>query len=217
MNLNVNVKVKTNPWAVRRALESSQPKSFSQAGRLGMRVARGFLASYKNPNVASKAGSPPHSHSSGKNKGFKKTVVYALRPDKKAVWIGPQAVAGGINEIAKTHEFGGSRKVVKGDPKLLDGVEIGDVAPVLVSHIDHGLDKVLRLDKKTDPKSKGRIFWINIRTKSQAEHASRLYYRYCVAYKGYVLGKYPARPYMQPTLHAIAPKLPYFWRNVIKN
>jgi hypothetical protein len=47
MAIGVNVEVKIHPWAVKKALESARPKSLEQAGRLGMRVARGFIVSKK--------------------------------------------------------------------------------------------------------------------------------------------------------------------------
>jgi hypothetical protein len=212
----VKVDVKMYPWAVRRALEDIEPKCLSEAGKLTMRVARGFVRQKKNPNIASAPGTPIHSHKNGKNPGFKKTIVWALRPDKKAVWIGPQKVSGGLTNISQTHEFGGHRKVVYGNPKLLDGVEIGDIAPVCTYQLT-GLDKVLRKDKNNDPKSGSIVLWIKIRTKTQAEHSSRLYYRMCKHYNTKTLANYPKRPFMRPSLLAVLPKLPYFWKGAIRS
>lgn len=217
MRIRTKVNVQMYPWAVRRALEAVEPDCLSNAGKLTMRVARGYVRQKKNPNIASTPGQPPHSHKGSSNPGFKSTIVWALRPDKKAVWIGPQKVIGsGVNNLARTHEFGGQRKVVLGDPKLLEGVEIGDTAPICKYHLT-GLDKVLRKDKHLDPKSGSQVFWVKIRTKTQAQHSSRLYYRMCEAYRGFTLGTYPKRPYMRPSLNAVLPRLPYFWKGVIRS
>lgn len=217
----INVDIKTYPWAVRRALEEVEPKSLKEAGRLTMRVARGFIRNYGNPDKSSQPGKPPNSHryttrNGKKNNGFKRTIVYALRPDKKAVWIGPQAVIGGLTNFAPTHEFGGVRKVIKGDPNLLNGVKKGDLAPVNVINFNIAFDKVVRVDPHRDPKNGKKVFWIKIRTKDQAEHSSRLYYRMCLAYNGYGNTRYPARPFMKPSLLAVLPKLPFFWKGVVQ-
>lgn len=224
MLIRTKVDIKTYPWAVRRALEDMQPKTLMEAGRLTMRVARGFVRQVKNPNVASASGRPPHSHtytkkkSGEKNKGFKNTITYALRPDKKAVWIGPQKVIGGLSNFAPTHEFGGQRKIVKGDPDLLNGVKIGDIAPITMKYFYGSLDKIQKKDRNVDPKTGRKVVWVRIRTKSQAQHSTRLYNRMVKAYHpyGYTLGKYPARPFMKPSLYAVLPRLPYFWKGVIR-
>lgn len=213
---NIRVNVKMYPWAVRRALEAKQPKTLLQAGRFVMRVARGIIKQRKNPNISSAPGKPVHSHRNKQNEGFKKTIVYALRPDKKAVWIGPQVVSGGLKTLAKTHEFGGYRRIVDADFELFNGVEVGDVAPVTITHVN-AKDKVLFTDKNRDPKSGKKVVWITIRTKEQAEHSSRLYRRMIDTYSSKKVAKYPARPYMLPSMLLSLPKLPYYWRGVIRN
>lgn len=211
----ISVDIKMYPWAVRRALEQKQPQTLKEAGHFVMRVSRGIIKQRRNPDLASAPGKPVHSHKRGANKGFKKTIVYALRPDRKAVWIGPQAVAGGLTKLAKTHEFGGRRMVIKADLDLLNGVNIGDLAPVTYVHLT-AKDKVLSTDKNVDPKTNRKVVWIRIRTQDQAEHSGRLYRRMVEAYNSKVGVKYPARPYMRPSMMLSLPKLPFFWQGVIR-
>lgn len=205
--------------AVQRAVDRAAPKTLNEAGRYVWRIARGLIASRKNPNIASSPGMAPYSHagrlrSGSFNKGFKKTIVYGMDGHSKVV-IGPMLVRGGLSNIARIHEFGGSRRVVKVVPELIDGVKVGDEGPVTVKNCTSH-DVVIRVDHNVDPCTKRKVVWIKIRTKSQAEHSTRLYRRMNKRYGKQVTVNYPQRPYMKPALRLGQPKLSQFWINAVR-
>ena len=214
MRIQTTAKVK-HTKAVERAVEKSAPSTLLQAGKYNMYIARSLIRQRKNPNRASSPGTPPHSHRGGGNPGFRRTIVYALAPDKKSVVIGPKLVRAGLSNIAKTHEFGGVRQVRDVDPELADGVRIGDRAPVTMLNVSKK-DNIIKNDPNIDPKTGRRVVWIRIRTKSQAAHSSRLYKRMTKKYAQKRMVSYPARPYMRPSLELSRPKLSAFWKNSVK-
>lgn len=213
MNIQTSAKVKYTR-AVERAVERSAPQTLLQAGRYNWMIARGLIKQRKNPNKSSAPGTPPHSHRGNTNPGFKKTIVYALAPDRKSVVIGPKLVRAGLSNIARVHEFGGTQRVRDVDPDLANGVTIGKIAPVTVYNRAKR-DAIVKNDPNRDPKTGRRVVWIRIRTKSQAAHSNRLYRRMNRKYARYHIARYPARPYMRPSLELSKPKLAAFWRNSI--
>lgn len=210
----VRVKIKMTR-ALERAVDRATPKSLLEAGRYVWRIARASIKQRKNPDKASAPGQAPHSHRSGTNSGFKKTIVYAPTNDKQAILIGPQLVKGGLNNIARIHEFGGSKLVKETSPGLEDGVNIGDTAPVTVQHLTKR-DSVIHKESHVDPRTGRKIVWIKIRTKTQAQHSQRLYFRLRRKYGKKIQAFYPARPYMAPALELSKPKLSRFWRASVK-
>jgi hypothetical protein len=200
-----------------QVLKRETPKTLSQAGDYVRRVARSLVRNRKNPNIASSPGTAPHSHSNSKkgNPGFKKTIVHAMDGRTK-VLIGPQLVRGGLSNIARVHEFGGSQSVTTLDPELDEGVSIGDEAPVTIIYVTRK-DTVLRKDTHKDPRTGRKVVWIRIRTKTQMLHSNRLYGRLKKKYGKKVRANYPARPYMRPALDLSKPKLSKFWRKSVKN
>ena len=201
--------------SLKRAIDRETPKTLLQAGRYTWGISHELIRQRANPDKSSSPGSPPHSHKSAFSAGFKKTIAYALTPDRKAVVIGPKLVRDGLSELARVHEFGGTREVNDIDPTLYKGVDIGAVAPVTYRYIT-SKDKVVRNDSRPDPRTYREVKWIRIRTKGQAKHATRLYRRLTRKYPQKVIAFYPARPYMRPALKLATPKLSAFWRNSIK-
>lgn len=201
--------------SLQRAIERSTPQTLMQAGRYTWGIARSLIKQRSNPNKSSAPGAPPYSHKSSFSAGFKKTIVYAMAPDKKSVVIGPKLVRDGLSELARVHEFGGTRQVNDIDHNLYDGVDIGETAPVTYRYIT-SKDTVVRSDPRPDPKTYRSVKWVRIRTKSQAKHATRLYRRLVRKYPQKVIARYPARPYMRPALELATPKLSAFWRQSVK-
>lgn len=210
-----DVSILMNTHAVERAVSKSVPKTLTQSGRYIWGIARSLVKNRSNPDISSMPGTPVHSHKSGASAGFKKTIVYALAPDKKSVVIGPKNVSGGLTDLARTHEFGGSMRVNIVDPELFNGVKIGAVAPVTWKHLAKA-DVIARKDSRHDPKTGREISWVRVRTRSQAAHATRLYRRLVKKYPVKQNAVYPARPYMRPALELGRPKLSSFWKNSVK-
>lgn len=200
---------------VQRAVKRATPLTLKQAGRHVWGVARALVKQRRNPDISSSPGTAPYSHKNAMNAGFKRTIVYALAPDKKSVVVGPKLIRTGMSEIAKTHEFGGSRMIKEVDPELIDGVSIGEIGPVSSTHLSR-FDQIVRRDPNRDPKTGRKVVWIRIRTKSQAAHSTRLYRRMNKQYGKMVYANYPKRPYMGPALQLSRPKLSEFWKNSVK-
>lgn len=200
---------------ISRSLQKREITTLKSAAAYVRKVAQNSIKQRKNPNKASAPGTPPHSHPSSRlAKGFKKTIVFGV--EKKVAVVGPKKVPGGLNELARSHEFGGSRKIKLVNNKFLtQGVSIGDVAPVRKSHLTKK-DIILRTQGEVDPLTSEVVYWVKIRTKSQANHARRLYRRLLRHIKDSKSIKYPARPFMRPALTKSAPSLSRFWINIIK-
>lgn len=206
------------PKAVERAVNRAAPKTLRQAGAYVRAVAKNSIRVRKNRNKASMPGTPPHGHPDSRGaKGFKKTIVFGVTANRRAVLIGPMYVKGGMSNVGRLHEFGGTRKVRSVDPEKFDnGIKIGDEGPVTMRHFVRSRDTVVRRDSHKDPATGRKVVWIRIRTKTQAEHSTRLYRRMARAYAEKVTAKYPARPFMGPALERSTPKLSAFWRNSVK-
>jgi hypothetical protein len=210
-----DVSILMNTKAVQRAVNKTAPKTLLQSGRYIWGIARSLIKQRSNPDVSSTPGTPVHSHRNAAGAGFRKTIVYALAPDKKSVVIGPKLVSGGLTDLARGHEFGGGRWVNKVDPELSRGVKIGDVAPVTWKHMSRG-DITVKKDSRPDPRTGRSVQWIRIRTKSQAAHATRLYRRMMKKYREKQFVYYPARPYMRPALELGRSRLSGLWKNSVK-
>ena len=213
----VDVKFHIDDKAVKRAVDKATPETLSQAGRYVMGIVRASLHQRKDPNVSSIPGKQPYSHASAFNKGFKRTIVYALEEDKRAVLVGPQLVRPGMSEIAKSHEFGGSRTVKHTwheELKIKD-VKAGATAPVTTKYVSRR-DPIISTDPDSDPMTGRRIVWIRLRTKSQVQHSVRLLRRMRLAHTTVRRDTYPPRPFMRPGLAYATPKLSAFWRNAVK-
>lgn len=217
--MKVDYRVKIDDKAVQRAVDKAMKPTLMGAGRYVMNIVRASLHQRKDPNKSSTPGKPPFSHASNFNKGFKKTVVYAMEESGKAVLVGPMLVRPGMSEIAKSHEFGGTRKVTEYWHSEMDvnDFKAGTVAPVRKKYVTRR-DAIVRTDPNNDPETGETVFWIRLRTASQVKHSVRLFKRMSKAYTKTNIrrGHYPPRPFMLPGLIYATPKLATFWQNSVK-
>lgn len=210
----VTVKMNRN---LQKAVDKAEPQTLSEAARYVWRIARASVKHRKDPDKKSSAGEPPHSHKSHKNQGFKRTIVWALENNKVVAVVGPRKVMGTMTEIARSHEFGGARSIKEFNPDLEgDEAKLGAKGPVRARNISAKKDTVLYQDPHKDPKTGETVYWIKIRTKSQARQAARIYRRLNKKYGKKIIAHYPARPFMRPALALAAPKLSRFWYNAVK-
>ena len=218
--MNITVRMNLNDKQIKRAVNKAMKPTLMGAGRYVMNIVRASIHQRRNPNKKAAPLHQPFSHAnSGKkpNPGFKKTIVYAMEEGGKAVLVGSQLVRPGMSVIAKSHEFGGTRKI-KGaweypiDPNK---IKVGDVAPVRRKYVSRR-DIVYRTDRDPDPKTGERVYWIRLRTKSQVKHSVRVFKRMRKKYSKMVRANYPARPFMLPGLIHATPKLNTFWQNAVK-
>ena len=210
----IHVKV-TMTRAVERAVNKARPKNLREAGAYVRKVVRASIKQRKDPNISSAPGTPPHSHRAKANPGFKRTIASGMW-DNKTVLVGPKLVRAGLSNIARVHEFGGVQVLRGLDPKLDNGINIGDVAPVRGKFITRK-DAVVSKDSRPDPRTGQKLFWIKIRTETQLLHAKRVYNRLKKKYGKNKRVYYPARPYMKPALMFSKRKLSSFWRSSVKS
>ena len=209
-----------NDKAILRAVDKAMKPTLMGAGRYTMNIVRASLKQRRDPNRNAPAGHQPFSHSNAFSSGFKRTVVYALEEDGKAVLVGPQLVRPGMSVIAKSHEFGGKRNVKRPWEYGLrrKNIKSGAVAPVTLTsqHVAKTKDTIVRSESKVDPETGRKVVWIKLRTKSQVEHSKRLLDRMQKEYFTISMQNYPPRPYMRPGLIYATPKLTEFWKNAVK-
>ena len=218
--MNITVRMNLNDKQIKRAVNKAMKPTLMGAGRYVMNIVRASIHQRRDPNKSAAPLHQPfaHAHSGSKpNPGFKKTIVYAMEEGGKAVLVGSQLVRPGMSVIAKSHEFGGTRKI-KGawkypiDPNK---IKVGDVAPVRRKYVSRR-DIVYRTDRDPDPKTGERVYWIRLRTKSQVDHSKRVFKRMRKRYSKTVRAHYPKRPFMLPGLIHATPKLTTFWHNAVK-
>ena len=218
--MNITVRMNFGDKQIKRAVDKAMKPTLMGAGRYVMNIVRASIHQRRDPNRKSAPLHQPFSHAnSGRkpNPGFKKTIVYAMEEGGKAVLVGSQLVRPGMSVIAKSHEFGGTRKIKAAWEKDIDPdkLSIGDIAPVRRKYVT-GRDTVYRTDRDSDPKTGQRVYWIRLRTKSQVDHSRRVFKRMRKKYSRLVRANYPARPFMLPGLIHATPKLSTFWRNAVK-
>lgn len=214
--MKVYIKTDLDMRAVERAVQKDAPNTLRRAGAYVRAVAKNSIKQRKNPDIASAPGSPPVSHKNKGNPGFKRTILFGVTPSGTSVLVGPMHVKGGLANVGRIHEFGGKRVIRAIDADKFDnGLKIGDDGPVTMRHI-RKKDSIIRSDPHRDPATGRKVVWIRLRTKTQAEHSTRLYRRMSRKYARKIAVNYPARPYMGPALERSAPKLSKFWHNSVK-
>lgn len=199
------------PKTVQKAVDRAAPATLRAAGAYVRAIARNSIRSIVNPNVKSPVGTPPHHHTY-----LKKSILFGVDPDGKVAVVGPAILHGTQSaNAARAHEVGGYTEIWAGDPRLLNGAKIGDTGPVRASRMRRN---ALGTPMGTDPLTGGTVYREVLRTKTQAEAATRLYARML---REHLVGRrmkirYPRRPYMNPALYRGAPKLSRFWLNAVK-
>jgi len=209
--MSAKVKIEVKEEAIQKAVDKNAPTSLKSAGAYVRRVAMSSIPQRKNPELHSRPGKPPASHA-----GFKKTILFALTSDRRTVVVGPRYVKGGLTNIARIHEFGGSRRVPVIDvDHFKNGFRVGEEGPMRTDRLTKR-DEIVRRSNVLDPRTHRKVVWIKLRTERQAEMASRLYPRIASLEAKKKTVKYPARPYMGPALTRSLPKLTSFWKRAVK-
>lgn len=208
----INAEIYWHPKAVQRAVDRKAPETLSQAGAYVRAVVRNSIKHRKDKNKKSLPYTPPHNHT-----WLKKSIIFGVAADKKSVLVGPMYLKRGLLNAARLQEFGGKQLIKALDPeKFKKGMKVGDEGPVTNRNFNPRKDSVIRRDPHVDPATKRRVVWVTLRTKTQAEHSTRLYRRMAKKYAVTKLANYPARPYMGPALERSTPKLSKFWANAVR-
>jgi len=211
--------LKMDEKAVRKAMRKSAPTSLKRAGAYVRAVAKNSLKRRKDPDKHSPAGSPPFDHGGGNHAmtSLKKSVLFSLESSKRSVVVGPTYIKGGLGNVARLHEFGGSKTIKAMNMKDYNRVfKVGDRGPITSKNFKGGTDRAVRITTLRDPLSGNRVVYIRLRTAEQAKHATRLNKRLRRAYAKTKIVNYKARPFMGPALEKSRPQLSKFWANAIK-
>jgi hypothetical protein len=219
--------------SVQKAVDKAAPESLRSAGAYVRAIAMNSI-SVRRPKKADKghyevqaslAGNPPFDHgwpnNGGRNKhgtsNFKKSILFAMTRDNSTVVVGPKLQRGGVNNIARLHEFGGTRQIPRIDFHLWnDGPDIGEYGPMREGHMTHFDTTLGKPELYKDPVTGQRIVWVKIRKPYQREISRRLYRRYFKKHARMITAHFPQRPYMAPALRRALPKLASFWAGTVK-
>lgn len=208
-NLKLQGSVKHVTKRVQGAMDAGKRKVLRRMGAYVRKIARDFVKHKRNPNQSAAPLHSPYDHF-----GLKRSIEFGV--DNDYAYIGPKYIKRGLANVARVHEFGGNVVANDVNPELIDGVEPGQVAPVTSKYFNKKKDTLVRKEAHIDPKTKRNVFWIRIRTATQAKHSTRLYRRLNKAYPVKKLKHYPPRPYMRPALYKALPHLTPMWKNSIK-
>lgn len=187
-----------------KEVAGAKAKKFLLRGGAYIRgIARRMVKHRSNPNISSKPGTPPNDHF-----GLRQSIIWAS--DAHEAVIGPRYIKGGQANAARIQEFGGEVQVKDIDPDKWAGFKVGQIGLVTADRAKS--PNVVRKESGSDPKTGKDVVWIRIKSKKQAEHATRVYRRFMAANAKTVTAKYPARPYMLPALEKSLPHLPDLWK-----
>jgi hypothetical protein len=173
--------------AVIDAVGRARAASLSKAGAFVRTGARTSIRRRKNPNLASRPGTPPYAHATSPFATLK-NILFAWDPSSRSVVVGSVALRNAgtrngsqLGTVPALMEFGGSAQRFK-----------------LAAGGDGG--------RRASP-AQAAAFRRKVAAGSLVAPARRPR----VVYSAH----YPARPYMGPALAREAPKFPDVWRNAV--
>lgn len=102
--LRTKAKFTATPQEVIKRSDKSREKMLRRSGALVYKIARNSIRSRKNRNIHSPPGKPPYTHTGL----MKRSIRWAVSPDKRSVVIGPTASE--LGRLGALHEFGGRAK-----------------------------------------------------------------------------------------------------------
>lgn len=220
MMISASVKINWNPTELRKKEERAERNWLYKAGGYLRQTVRRSIRRVsdragKLPRK-SKPGRPPYAHPSGQQffTNLRDSILFNVNPATEEVIVGPIRQH---EKIGKLHEFGGT-KTIKTAPGANRVFSVGDIGPVASGKYADAKYPGMRIGNRLiDPVSKTPVIYIKLKTKKQAEHATRLNRRLQMAYfaKKHT-AHYPERPYMRPGLTKAAPILDDFWYNTIR-
>ena len=219
--------------SVQKAVDKAAPNNLRSAGAYVRAIAIKSISTRRPKRVedghyevvASKAGNPPFDHAWPSNGGrnrhgttnFRKSILFAMTRDNSTVVVGPKLMRLGSNNIARLHEFGGTKQIPRIDFHLWnDGPNVGEYGMLREKYITHFDKQFGKAEIHRDPLTGQRVFWVRIRKPWHRKISRRLYRRFMKKYARTTTGNYPPRPYMAPALKRALPKLADFWAGTVK-
>lgn len=205
LSLTFVAKVDFRPEGIKKAELRVCKTIYGRQGAYLRGIAKRKIRYRKSYDVHAAPGAPPHTHG---DKKLKRAIGFAAT-DTGTV-IGPAANWIG-RKVGPLHEFGGTQRVLATPPGLRKQYKVGEIGPVSTRrYTSAGTGR----EKHVDPLG-GKVAWVRITSSTQAAHATRLGGRMAKALARYREAKYPARPYMLPSLAEARDRLPEFWHNAI--
>lgn len=207
--------------SVQKAVDKAAPNNLRSAGAYVRAIAIKSISTrrpkqekhYEVP--ASPAGKPPFDHARKQN--FRKSILFAVTRDNSTAVVGPKLLRGGMDNIARLHEFGGRKTRLRIDFHLWnDGPNVGEYGMLREKYLTHFDKQFGKAEIHRDPLTGQRVFWVRIRKPWHREISRRLYRRFMKKYARTTTANYPARPYMAPALKRALPKLADFWAGTVK-
>lgn len=197
--------VKMEDGGIKSFFKDASRKFLKSAGAYIRKVACNSIKMRKKESLHSKPGAPPFYHGAkfGGTYSFKSSIIYAVEKDSAV--IGP--MANGLGALGALHEFGGVKSTKYIDhPKYGHKYQVGEVGPISTKHFKSWSGK----SGYYDPLTGLPVAFVNLKSQTLADHATRLQARLLEADKRFQrvkLATYPARPFMRPAYTKSEPYL----------
>lgn len=211
-SVKINARVEFAPEEIMKLEKRSRRKVLGRIGAYVRQVVRNSLKYRKNPDKSSAPGRPPFWHGiGGAGMTLKSSIVFEA--DEFSTVIGPAVYQ--WDDIGGIHEFGGRHSVRSQDRARMERkYKVGDVGPVSTERY-RSFASPLRRQGITDPRDGSRVAFVEITSKSMADHARRLNKRIAKSQRRFAIANYPARPFVGPAFNRSKPHLAEFWRGAI--
>jgi hypothetical protein len=203
----LRVTVTATPQKVVSAVKKANVKSFAAAGAYLRGIAQ---RSIRRGKKASAPGTPPHTREGV----MKKAIVFDVEPN--SVVIGPSKNRLGML-IGNVHEFGGTEGP---KPRMAPGANGFNRSKIPNWKLQVGGHGPIRT---TGPKLKNGLAFAKLLHQAMVIHSMAIALREAKRAGFDLRGgahkprKYPARPFMAPTLAIGRQRLPDFWSNSVKS
>ena len=214
--MKLNVKLNFDDRKVREAARKGSVQALRSAAAYVYKVARNSIRRRANPDKPSLPGTPPYAHSTGPM-DIKKSIAFDVDEKNMTAVVGPVHIKGGLGNVARLHEFGGTKKTEKSKKSMAGDWDTAKSGPVAV-----GKDRVIIFGKLRSENQRARAWRIssmpgvrfpNKDEKGSARYRAELQKAVAIRRKGTL--NYSARPYMGPALQKSQGKIAPMWRNAM--
>lgn len=224
--MKLSVKTKFDAEKVTAGVRKGNIRALRSAGAYTRKIAMNAIKSKKNPNIASAPGTAPYTH--GRNKTFRKSILFGVNEKEESVVIGPAALGGDskLAQLGALHEFGGTKPYRQPSKRIPGNWDTAKSGPVRKKNGVFVFGKLLTNRQRKRAwqleAAGGRFPDGQDKKELKLGGMMKMRQRRMLAQKmasGHGTKKtsvYPARPFMKPTLNIVKPKLPAFWSGVVK-
>ncbi|OQA77864.1 MAG: hypothetical protein BWY31_04427 [Lentisphaerae bacterium ADurb.Bin242] len=214
--MKLNVKLNFDASKVEKAARKGCITSLRGAAAYIYKVARNSIRRRVNPDKASPPGTPPYAHSTGIT-DIKKSIAFKVDEKNMTAVVGPVHIKGGLGNVARLHEFGGTKETEKSKKPMAGDWDTTKAGPVAINK-----DNVIVFGKLRSDKQRARAWRIssmpgvryaNKKEQGLVRYRAKMRKEQAIQKKGTL--NYPERPYMGPALQKSQEKIAPMWRNAI--